>query len=193
MNLVPLMVTIGLKSDGSANYPPFNKIPSSIRGGADWCKYVDRFGGWIYDKAGGHQKHDDESPRGQHRGMLLVPEDFANMAEDHFPDTCEVMEDADAGDFYHRRVVHDQPEIMEDLEALQIIAAKRGAGLPEDDMDRNALDLDHPSAGRRRNKLKQWDGYLADKGLEIDSSAVARVKARRATREERRAERRQRG
>jgi hypothetical protein len=101
------------------------------------------------------------------QGMLLVPDDFANAAVAKWPDQCSILDSTQAERYYEERVTVNEPEIVEDLEALQIIAAKRGAGIPESDEDRAALDPDNPKRGRTRNKRKKFADMLATKGLKL--------------------------
>jgi hypothetical protein len=170
MSLVPIKVRIGLKSEknkSSHAYPDFNSLPSGLRGNTDWSHFVDQHGGWHYDKVAGHSDADQESPRGTWLGMLLVPEEFANAAAEKFPDTVSIIAESEAERFYEQRVTVNQPGILDDASVLQAVAAKRAAGLPEDDDDKHALDPDHPATGRRRNKLKTWKGYCQQRGVEI--------------------------
>jgi hypothetical protein len=169
MDLVPLKVTVGLKTEKRKRfhaYPPFNEIPETLRDGMDWSYFVDQHGGWHYDHIG-HDEEDAESPRGTWFGMLLVPADFATEAVSRWPEQCSILNEAQAKQFYEYRVTIEQPEIIEDLEALQIIAAKRGAGLPETEEDRAALDPDNPKRGRTRNKRKKFADMLALRGLKL--------------------------
>ena len=172
MTLIPVRVQIGLKAEGRGNihsYPDFNSLPPELRDGMDWSHFVDRYGGWHYDQAAGHIDHDPEndSPRGTWLGMLLVPEAFAKAAADAFPDQVTIISEAEAETFYEQRAHANDAEIHEDATVLQAIAAKRALGIVETQHDKNALDVDHPTPGRRVNKCKTWAGYLAASGLEI--------------------------
>lgn len=177
MELVPLRVRIGLRQGGGHLYPPFNKIPSSLRGGVDWCHFVDRFGGWHYDKISGHEHDDAISPAGQWLGLLLVPENFAEAAAGRF-DTCDILTDSEAEEFYESRVTANDPEVINDLEVLQAVAAKRAAGLPEDDDDREALDPASDRPGRRRNPRKRWADRKRAAGHTVSDDAVKRVRGK---------------
>lgn len=170
MELVPLKVTIGLKTEKKKRlhaYPPFNEIPEAMRDGMDWSHFVDQHGGWHYDKVAGHDTEDAESPRGTWHGLLLVPEDFATEAVNRWPEQCSILNEAQSERFYEDRVTVNQPDIQEDAEVLQIIAAKRQAGIEESDDDRKALDPDNPRRGRTKNKTKKWADMLTHKGLRI--------------------------
>ena len=169
MDLVPIKVAIGLKSEKGKRlhaFPPFNELPVELRDNMDWSHFVDQYGGWHYDFCG-HDEEDDECPRGMWQGMLLVPESFANESVARWPEQCSILNAEQAERYYEERVTVKEPEIVEDLEALQIIAAKRGAGLPETQEDRDALDPDKPNRGRTRNKRKKFADMLAAKGLKL--------------------------
>lgn len=174
MDLVPLKVTIGLKTEKNKRFhafPAFNEIPAETRDNMDWSHFVDQYGGWHYDKVSGHDHEDtpNGSPRGVWIGLLLVPEDFAADAVTRFPAQCQIVNEEAAETFYEGRVTIEQPEIEEDLEVLQAIAAKRGAGIEESADDLAALDPDNPRRGRRRNKTKRWADMLAHRGLTISA------------------------
>ena len=174
MELVPIKVRIGLRTTNGRllhDHPDFNSLPSELRDGLDWSHYVDKFGGWKYDNVAGHSDHDpnNDSPQGMWLGLLLVPEAFAQAAVAAFPEKCSFLTEAECERFYEDRHTFDQPEIHDDTEALQAIAAKRAAGIPEDQQDRNAIDPDHPMRGRRRNKTKTFSGYKQQRGITIKS------------------------
>lgn len=174
MELVPIKVRIGLKTKNERllhDHPDFNTLPKELRDGLDWSHYVDKFGGWKYDNIAGHSDDDpdNDSPTGMWLGMLLVPEDFAQAAVNAFPGQCSFLTEVECERFYEDRHTADQPEIFDDTEILQAIAAKRAVGIPEDDQDRNAMDPDHPLSGRRRNKTKTFAGYKLQRGITIKS------------------------
>ncbi len=172
MELVPIKVRIGLRSNKGKlehDHPEFNKLPEELRDGLDWSHYVDKFGGWLYDRVSGHPTHDpdNDSPQGIWLGMLLVPEEFANAAIDEFPDQVSQMSEPECVEFYENRCTVNRPEIQDDVEVLQAIAAKRAAGVDVDDDDVHALDPDHPARGRRRNKTKTFAGYKQKRNITI--------------------------
>ncbi len=166
---VAIKVRIGLKPNGHAEYPNFNSLVASVRDGVDWSVFVDKHGGWHYDQVAGHADEDtaESSPVGMQWGMLVVPEEFADAAVAMFPSDVTVLDDANAGTFYETRAhVRDQA-IHESLEIIQGIKAKRDLGIVEDQQDRDALNPDHPSSGRRRNKTKTWAGFKTNRGLSV--------------------------
>lgn len=179
-NLVPLRVLIGLKGKAEHDFPNFNELPKELRGGGDWSHYVDRFGGWHYDKQCGHADHDlvNGTPAGQWCGMLLVPVAFAEAAVEKWPEFCQILNEADAEEFYNDRAHAHEPDVFDDAEVLQAIAAKRAIGI-DDAEDAKALDPDHPSRGRRRNKAKTWQGYKLNRGIELNEERLRDVPRRK--------------
>lgn len=167
--LVPLKVKIALKTEKGRRvhaYPPFNEIPAELRDNTDWCYFVDLYGGWHYDCCG-HDEDDEESPRGVWFGMLIVPEAFAIAAVEQWPEQCSILNEQQAEQFYEGRVTVNEPDVIEDLEVLQVIAAKRQAGIAEDESDRAALDPDNPKRGRRKNDRKRFADMLKKRGLKL--------------------------
>lgn len=173
MHLVPLKVTIGLKIDEQGRrvhaFPPFNDMPADVRDEMDWSFFVDKYGGWHYDKCCGHAEEDLDagSRRGFWLGMICVPKAFADSAVAQFAGTCQIMTEDEAKDFYDNRCHVHEPAVKEDVKVLQSIAAKKVAGIELSDDDTNALDVDHPMSGRRKNKLKTWDGFKESRGITI--------------------------
>lgn len=175
--LVPLKVIIGLKDNKHAKYPEFGNVLSELGISADWCYYVDRFGGWHYDHCG-HDDHDPEygSPVGVQIGMLLVPSEFAEKAVAMFPDQCSIMDESEAESFYNTRAHAHEDEVFDNVEAMNALVARKSLGEDVSKEIANALDPDHPASGRRRNKTKTWQGYKRQRGVEIHHEAIARLK-----------------
>lgn len=169
MQLVPLKVSIGLKPNGHHSYPDFNKLSGSVRENMDWSIFIDKYCSWCYDGEAGHviDDPDNDSPIGIWLGMLLVPEPFANAAISKFPKQVRELTEAEAKQFYEGRVTKNQPDVNDDLEVLQGIKIRQDMGIINASDLANALDIDHPSPGRRRNKLKKWDGFKQSRGFEI--------------------------
>lgn len=174
MELVPLKVKIGLKSEGGKKlhaFPDFNQIDSVLRDNMDWSYFVDKFGGWHYDQVSGHADDNpaDGTPQGNWDGMLCVPNDFAQAAVALFPTQCSTLNETEAEIFYDTRCHIRDAAIKEDVNVLQAIKAKRDLGIVEDQADLDALNPDHPASGRRRNKRKDWVGFKAVEGVTIKS------------------------
>lgn len=172
MILKGIQVKIGLKTVGGKllhDFPDFNKITSAIRDEMDWSHFVDKFGGWHYDQIAGHSDDDptNESPTGTWIGMLLVPESFATEAIALFPGRVKSWTELECQTFYEQRAHVRESEIKEDVETLQAIVAKRNLNIVETQADRDALNPDHPSSGRRRNKEKTWGGFKTQRGINL--------------------------
>lgn len=181
MKLVPLRVLIGLKGNGQHAYPPFNKLGKQLLDNQNWSTYIDRFGGWHYDKECGHADHDPENgtPSGQWCGMLLVPVAFAEAAAEKWPEQCVILTEEDAEAFYNNRAHAHEDEIHDDTEALQALAAKKQLGVIDEAEVKAALDPDHPARGRRRNKTKSWRGYKKQRGVELEEEYLRNVPKRK--------------
>jgi len=167
MAYVAIKVRIGLEANGHAAYPDFNRLDAVVRDSMDWSIFVDKHGGWHYDQVAGHADDDpaESSPIGTQWGMLVVPEVFADAAVALFPNNVTILNDVDAGTFYDTRGHVRDSAIRENLEILQGIKVKRDLGIAEDPQDRDALDPNHPAAGRRRNKLKTWADFKTNRGI----------------------------
>jgi hypothetical protein len=162
-------------------------LDARLRDHADWSIFVDKFGGWMYDKEAGHSDHDPvdvgddrfDSPNGTWLGMLLVPEDFANAAVKMFPTQCEIIDEAKAECFYEVRCAAHQPAVHEDVEVLQAMAAKKALGQLDAEGEEfvTAMDADHPSRGRRVNKMKTWAGMKEKRGVTIKASLAKDAQA----------------
>ncbi len=168
MELTALLITIGLR-DGSHLFPPFNDLPKNLREDTDWSVYVDKFGGWHYDRAAGHSDHDpdNDSPRGVWLGMLLVPDEFAQAAVANWSDQCRILTEAECESFYQERVHGKDPEELIDTDRLNGIVAKDNLGLARTDHDTRALDPNDDTPGIVINKMKQWTEYKLQRGITI--------------------------
>ena len=157
-----LRVKIGLRGSGGHAYPNFNKIDPALRGNVDWSHFVDKFGGWLYDNVEGH------NPNGIWIGYVLVPKPFANEAVRLFPAQCKIVDEPTVSTFYENRSNIGQPAVLEDAETIAKIKNKADLGLPQDQDDLDALDIDHPARGRRKNRVKTWLGFKTTKSIAID-------------------------
>jgi len=167
MDLVALKVRIGQRANKRAEYPDFNAL--AVVKGQDWSHYVDMVGGgWHYDKVAGHDVEEAGSPRGTQWGCLLVDEDFANQAVAAFPSVCSIIPEAEFADFHDNRAHAHEPEVNEDLDAIQNLTNRRALGevIPQAEIDK-ALDPDDPTPGRRRNTGKTWAARKAAMGVTI--------------------------
>jgi hypothetical protein len=160
-NLVPIVVKLYRRADGSADWPDFNHVDATLRQNMKWSHYIDAVGlSWHYDRienlGSGHEFG---------RAATCVPRDFADAAIALFPSLVEQMTEAEFETFYNERAHAHEPAIHDDAEVLQALAAKQTLGIEQDQDDLDALDPDNPKSGRRRNRrktyaaLKQWQGF----------------------------------
>lgn len=192
-NFAALKVKIGLKPDGSADYPNFGSLASVQASGLDWSRYIDTHGkGWMYDKSSGHNDDDVDSPAGQQWGLLVVPEAFATEAVAAFPATCERITEAALEAFHDARCTAHIPEDQFDeslvnslanayQSLLQIeISDPLYAGLTAGQKNKitslrqslavrlvKALDPDDVEPGRKRNLRKLWATRRVKEGVTV--------------------------
>jgi hypothetical protein len=168
MQLVPLKVEIGLKTNGHAKYPNFNLLQVVKDSGLDWCVYVDTYGtGWMYDNTSGHKDGNGHSSLGKQWGMLLVPQTFADQAILSFSSECTKLTDTEAGIFYESYVtVYNDSEIISS-NILTDIKAKQDLGKELTPEQIKALDPNDPTPGICNNPLKTWIGMKNKKSITI--------------------------
>lgn len=158
-SLVAISITIGLQSNGHADYPPFNTLASVIADGNDWSYYVDRVGiGWCYDATSGH-KQGGATPVGVQEGCLLVPQAFADEAVAAFgatPYNIKKVTPAEFATFYDTRSAVRMPEETVSTDALKRIDAKRAASIPLSKADDDALDPAKDEPGINKNMRRHW-------------------------------------
>jgi len=165
MNLVPIKIRIGLKHDGSCEYPQFNTLTSL--GGQKWEKYIDLHGGWFYDKVAGHADDDLESPHGLWYGVILVEGAIAAEAVDKFPERVEILTEVEFEKFYNERVAVDLPEEDIDTEVLNGIKLKKDLGIRLTLSQESAIDPSTETRGVRVNHKKTWKQLKAKSKIEI--------------------------
>ena len=163
--LVPIKISIGLKSTGAAAgqhlYPDFGALEVVRASGLNWSRYIDVYGtGWHYCRKSGHSDDDPgiASPAGHQHGMLLVPKEFADQAASAFAEV-EKMTEVEAKSFYETRCMIGAVETFENADVLMAMAAKRQLGVEETDQDRRALDPDDPTPGIVKNERATWTGF----------------------------------
>lgn len=127
--------------------------------------YFDKRGiGWHYDKV---DNLGTGAPNGE--AYTAIPEAVADaligagLVE-------RVTNEPDFESFWNSKAYAHLPEVQDDHETLQAIAAKRALGIAEDQDDINALNPDHPSSGRRRNRKKTWADFKADRAITLKTS-----------------------
>lgn len=171
MELVALKIEI-TQNGSDYVYPEFNRITPSNRGNIDWTKYIDQFGGWLYDQRCGFLETDEESPEeGVRIGAFCVPEGFAREAETLFSDRVSVIDEATFEKFHDERVMIQLPVEKIDPETINGLRAKYGQAVgPLDssvmtDEEKEMLDPEHPRPGIVRNKKRKFSDVKKARNL----------------------------
>lgn len=157
-------------------YPAFDEISPALRKHMTWSKYFDFCGGWHYDRVCGHGEADEYSPDPQvWFGIVCVEAAFADAAVDMFPDTCDIVSEADFEKFHDERAHAHEPAEKINAVILEGIRAKYGitGRLSHDDaritdpLDKQALDPDHPSPGIVKNRKRKFADFKRSRNLKI--------------------------
>jgi len=164
MELVPIKVKIGLKSDGSALYPDFNSLASVV---GDWSIYIDSSGsGWIYDCCG-HKEEEPGSPVGIQWGMILVPEAMATEAVNTFPNKVSNLTEAECIDFYDNKHAKDFEDEEINEKIVSTLKIKQDLGQTLSTRQLSALDPTTDTPGIRKNWRKTWVDFKAKKAITV--------------------------
>ncbi len=167
MNLVGIKVTIGLRENGDADHPDFNRLPSVIASGQDWATYVDVHGsGWLYDCCG-HKEDEPDSPRGQQFGMLLVPATFAAEAVAAFPSIITRLRVLEVTSFYEDKHAKEFQDEEIKLFIVDAIRAKQDLNQPLTQRQLNALDPANDAPGIRANWRKSFASFKQRTGITV--------------------------
>jgi len=104
-----------------------------------------------------------------------VPEKFAVLASQRFPNEVEILNEEEWADFYDNRAhVNDKEEFV-DLEALQTLKLKKEFGIVSaaDDVKlQRALDPEDSTPGIRRNKGRYWEDTKNIKRVKIKNIKI---------------------
>ena len=183
-NLAALKVKIGLKANGSAEYPDFNLLQSVKTSGMDWAHYIDHptYGlSWCYDKKYGHRNVGPDSPEGMQWGVILVNDTFATEAVAAFPTVCSKITDADMDTFYNERVtVFQDVEIRDNAvidglqKELQLKEAIQQDTTALKARIAKALDPNDETPGVVVNPVKTWTEKKVKDNIAI-VNAVAEI------------------
>lgn len=183
-NLAALKVKIGLKNNGNAEYPDFNKLPSVKSVGMDWANYIDHpnYGrGWSYDRKYGHREAGPDSPEGMQWGVILVNDTFATEAVAMYPSVCSKITDAEMDTFYNDRVTAKDPVDLVDttiIDSLQKeLALKESISQDTTALKAKiakALDPNDAEPGIVKNPIKTWTEKKAKEDIAI-VKAVAEI------------------
>ncbi len=169
-DLVPIKVKIGLRTNGHADHPDWQRLPLSLSENPA----THMFHGWKYDKTCGHKEASADSPLGMQWGMMLVTEQLANEAVATFPETITIMTEAEAETFWNEKAHAHMPEnktYFQVLQALQTeLSLRESLGQNTDVLKAKivkALDPDDDTElGLKKDKQKYW----ADAKTRLDIS-----------------------
>jgi len=159
INLVPLKIKILQNDDGSCKYPELNNITAANRGNVDWTKYIDKFGGWHYDKTSGHAEETVGSPLGEWHGLVFMPTEFAKEAVSLFPETCSELPEVEAEEFYNTKAHVKDPEENIDIDVVTGIKLKQDLGLTLTTDQTKAIDPNDDTVGITKNKRKVFADF----------------------------------
>ena len=179
-DVTAIKVVIGLRPNGHADHPDWDKLPLVQAGGE---RHEDhQIVKWRYDKSSGHDDDAVDSPRGTQLGMMLVTVQFATEAVATFPSLVTRMTEAEALIFWEDRAHGHMADERRDVSELQGLHAEyiivkdlaaefqsntklqnRLAALKT--LLRKALDPDDPAPGVRKNIERYWVDMKAAKGL----------------------------
>lgn len=169
MDLYPIKVKIGLKSNNYADYPDWTQLPL-INDDSEVRLYCPL--GWLYDKTSGHQEETPDSPFGQQWGYLLGTRNFIDQALVAFPTLITELTEAEFEVVYNTKIMGHAAENDYDeriLNGLQTELNLKNA-LEQDTTElktkiAKALDPDDPEPGIKKNKNKYWNDYKIKKGI----------------------------
>jgi len=173
MDLVPIKVKIGLRSNGHADHPDWYKLPLA----QEMEPATQMSDGWHYDKKFGHKESGPDSPIGMQWGLLLATPRFAKEAKEIFPDLIIELTEAEAEDFWNTRVTAHIAENKADvntLQALQVeLALRKELGQDVEALKLKiikALDPDDDEPGLKKNKRKIFTDAKSDLDITIIAS-----------------------
>ena len=175
-NLVPIKVILPVRPNGHLDWPAFNELPTEVRQGLEWSRYIDQCGiGWHYDKVdnlGNGASHDT--------ACTCVTEDFADAAIIAFPERVSRIDEVDFERFYDDRAhLHEETEVL-DRDVLQAIRARveleeKGVAPPPSSeiltLRQQALDPAAPQRGIRKNPRRRWADARELLGVTIHPSS----------------------
>lgn len=186
--IVPLKVKIGLRPNGHADYPAWERLPliaqmlepGFLREAVDAAVRQHVVGSWHYDKTAGHEVDTPDSPRGMQWGMLLVTRAFADQALVTFPSVVTVMTRTEVAAFWETKAYGHLPDedldapILTALQSRRALMVARGVPPPAlaalDTIIDRALDPLDSHPGVRRNPRRRWTDQPARLGIIFDPS-----------------------
>lgn len=179
--LIPIKIKVCRKQakHGMTNcHPNLNKIDPALRNNLDWSQYFDSLGtGLVYDKKSGFNEQDEvnSDPTCQYAAVCVPPE-FAEAAEDLYPDRIEIITEEEFEDFYDNRAMSHLPDEEYDTDVLQALVAKKQLGIELSEDDLCCLNPDHEKNGIRKNWNKKWSDRKQRQGIVVDRERAKRRK-----------------
>lgn len=168
--LVPIKVKIGLRPNGHADHPDWQKLPLALE--EDPASHM--FYGWKYDKTSGHKEASSDSPYGMQWGMVMVTEKFAQQAVEIFSDLVTIMTEEEAKNFWETKYTIDMPENEINNDILQALKneldLKKELGIDTADLKAKiikAIDPNDSELGIRKNLIKHWIDAKSKLGFSI--------------------------
>jgi hypothetical protein len=169
---VAIKVKIGLKLDGSADYPNWKDLPMVVANQHDENPF--QIVKWRYDCCG-HAEDTPDSPAGQQWGMMIVTEQFANEAVAMYPAQVNIMTEIDARAFWNNNVNKKTPADRVNSKALTDLNAELALrkSLTQDTTVLEAKIIkalnrdDDTESGVSKNKEKDFDDAKVYLGFTI--------------------------
>lgn len=156
-DIVPILMIIKKKPDGSMLYPPFRKTLAVFNNPNYSPPDINT------DRTSDCKTDSPHSPLGQMLAVKLCDPAFAAQAVAAFPDLCSKMTEAELEDFWDNRAMAMVPEYKHDTEILQGLQTEKqlriDAVMGTDEVDARiakALDPNDPAMGVRKNDNKTW-------------------------------------
>lgn len=181
--VVPIKVKIGLRANGHADHPNWNKLPLAKQ--KDPATEIN--GGWIYDKSSGHQDDNGgDSPLGMQWGILMVSEQFANEAVAQFPTlVSKMLDEAELQTFIETRCTAHMDEFRYDTDVLQALkleldlANETSQPPPVINEIKNrvlsAIDHNDSARGKQKQRGKNWDDMKTERGINLSNTVTPKA------------------
>jgi len=168
--LVPLKVKIGLRANGHADHPDWQKLPLALEESPADHMVIS----WKYDNTSGHKEETPDSPFGMQWGMIMVTDKFATEAVATFPELVTVMTEAEAKAFWEDKHTFNIPENKTDNDVLQALQTELSLkeSLGQDTVElkakiEKAIDPTDTEPGIKKRPDKTWDDAKSNLGVTI--------------------------
>jgi len=168
--LVPLKVKIGLRANGHADHPDWQKLPLALEEDPADHMVIS----WKYDNTSGHKEETPDSPYGMQWGMIMTTEKFAKEAVATFPELVTVMTEVEAKAFWEDKHTVDMAENKTNNEVLTALKNELDLKkeLAQDTTElkakiAKAIDPNDTEPGIRKRPDKTWTDAKSNLGVEI--------------------------